>query len=172
MSVNWGDAPTWVGSLVALGFSVTAWRETRKQRERLEASEQKAETAARLAAEAEADQVVSSLGWNGGSLEVTITNGSVRPVTQVEILDVAPTPSSGCDWASWTPKQQIHPNTPTSWAVISPGQEVRSILWLRDADGNRISQVPTEAEVIIRFCDSAGRWWQRTPDGAAGTEAP
>jgi hypothetical protein len=164
--------PTWVGSLVALGFSITSWRETRQQRGRLAASEQSAQAAARLAAEAEASQVTCSLAWNGGSLDVIITNGSVRPITQVEILGVEPTPSSDLDWNSWTPNPQINPISPIWWAVVGPREEARSILWLLDADDNHINQAPQGAEVVIRFRDSAGLWWQLAGDGVAPAEAP
>jgi hypothetical protein len=161
--IQWGDAPTWLGVLLALAAGVVAYAVYRIE------SGRDRDTAARVAAledernRTQANQVCawytdvpddrfSVMGPDGRRWGALVRNASDLPV-----FDVRVTYHHKADWLS-EPSKKLGFSTAL---VVPPGEpaflEAPSSIYI---DGKRATYV-----VGLTFRDAAGRLWLREVDG-------
>ncbi|MFH8760259.1 hypothetical protein [Streptomyces atroolivaceus] len=143
---------------------------TRLQIDQQTAKDHQVAREAEQASQREADKVDISLSSNGGSIVVAITSAA-RMITEVELLNV--TPLGDGPWHSW----KVNPNVgrelrTTHWPRINHGDRKQVAVWLLDAHGKQVRQLPGEARVEIRFCDDEGQWWASDTGGTTTRIAP
>jgi len=112
---------------------------------------------------AQADLIQVELRWNGGSLDLEITNHGSEPTRDVELVDVRRTPPNPSE--AWRPNPNISPRSRTSQSVLKGHEKMRVILWLLDATGAHITQPPSGCAYTIRYQDVSGQSWERKDTG-------
>lgn len=107
---------------------------------------------------------------NGGSIQLSITNSSHRPVTKLELLDIASDPPVADE--TWKYNPNISQRTRYR-EVLPPGEKTSIYVWLLDANGEHRQGLPGGVTYGIRFRDAGGQWWKATDEGdPARIDAP
>jgi hypothetical protein len=144
---------------------------TRQQMAQQAMQERHQAAEAEQASQREAERVRVELGGNGGSLTVRIANHSYRPISDVQLVDVAPEGEG--PWRSWKPNPNVGPKlSTTSWPLLHPERDETVAVWLLDEDGGHVRKLPRSASVEIRFRDDDGQWWSVVTGTGAHRVAP
>ena len=135
---------------------------TRQQMAREDAREQREAEESEATALREAEKVELGFRENGGSVEVSITNNGLAPITEVELLDVRAKQDG--PWASWKVNPNITggPRTQVKQSILGHLKVMVVATWLVDASGEHVREMPESCEALVRFRDHGGQWWHVT----------
>lgn len=139
---------------------------TRQQMAQQAGKDQQAEVEAYKAAQREAEKVQITLGGNGGSLTVQITNHTLRTLSDVAVADVRPEGEG--PWRSWKPNPNVvRRASAIAWPFLQPGHREMAAIWLLDENGAHLPQLPAKAAVEVQWRDDDGQWWSSTTGAGA-----